>query len=257
MSVFPIPNNHRKKSFPLSYSYITYDDLFAEIRKNIKEQKENTKKLELFSCIESKVKILEDKDRINKVYTKILVKDDNASKINKLICNLEYYFGDNLNKILEEISTPVVKKIEDNISTDDIFNGTKWKIKRGKKEKNEKKGKILCGNNDTKVSLYRSKRIELSCDNSYIIKVYIYLSYDGCYFEVLISKKKGSLDTKVKEKLCTSLRSIEKIKWIKRDKCDFSFTSAPFCKLEEADGKCEEIANKFCEIVETICKQDF
>jgi len=255
LSVNSILNTKQQKYLPNSYDFITYGDLFAKIRENIKEQDKNEYAMCLLNYMENKVKELEDISKIGQRFADVLMKDDNASKINKLVCNLEYYFGGYLNKILEEICDPVIKKIEVNISTDDCFKGTKWKIKKEKKP-NKKEYETLLWNNDEKVSLYRSRYVEFLRNDSYTIKVYIYLSYDGCYFEVLISKE-GSLDTTVKKDLYTSLHSIEKIKWIKRDRCDFSFTSAPFCKLEEAEAKSEKIANKFCEIVETICKQDF
>lgn len=230
LSVNPIPKD-KAKWLPSSYDFITYADLFEKIRKTIGSSDKHEYAMCLLNYMESRVKELENTPAISQRFADILMKDDNASKINKLIYNLEYHFGKNFSDIFDKICTPVMKRIEE-------------------------KGKILCGNNDTKLSLYRSRYVEFSNKDSCIIKVYIYLSYDGCYFEVLISKE-GGFDTTIKEKLVTSLHSIEKIKWIKRDRCDFSFTSAPFCKLEEAEAKSEEIANKFCEIVETICKQDF
>ena len=280
LSVFSILDARKEKDLPSSYDFITYGKLFEKIRKNIKEQDKNEYAMCLLNYMESRVETISEKEKekekkkIDQNFVDLLTRDDNATTILKLIRRVKY-FETFLTEIFEKIYIPIIEKINKDYldmgeNGDSYWRGTKYKVEKEKETnkqekeketdqtKEKKEYKILFWNNDTKaVSLYRSRYVELSRDDmSYTIKVYIYLSYDGCYFEVLISKE-GGFDKTVKKDLYTSLHSIEGIKWIKRDRCDFSFTSAPFCRLEEAEAKSEEIANKFCEIVETICKQDF
>ena len=266
LSVKSILNTKQQKYLPNSYDFITYGDLFAKIRENIKEQDKNEYAMCLLNYMENKVEAIPEKEKekkekekekkkINQNFVDLLTRDDNARKIIQIVRSVEY-FGKYLHEIVENIFALIAdefkKKNQNELSNHELYKIIKDKAEQSEKDNN----KLIVWANDTKESLYQGASIEEKVKD-YTIKVYIYLSYDGCYFEVLISKKKGSLDTTVKKDLYTSLHSIEKIKWIKRDRCDFSFTLAPFCRLEEAEAKSEKIANKFCEIVETICKQDF